>query len=537
MHEYLELSIKIMGGVGLFLLGMVTMTNGLSQLTGKSIRHSLMSFTSSPVSGVMCGAISTAIVQSSSAVTVATVGFVRAGLMDFSHALGVIFGANIGTTITGWLVLLLGFKLKIGVLVYPFIFCGVLLKLFAPVRLGAIGLALAGFGLIFTGIDTLQTGMSGLRSAFDFSQYPAIDFLDRVSVAIVGIVFTLVTQSSSAGVASTLAALYAGLITFEQAAALVVGMDVGTSVTAALATTGASTETKRAGFSHVIYNLLTGLTAIIIIPLFIRLWQAIDGQSVTANAEIALISFHSLFNVLGVIIILPFIKQFVQLMMWLVPGRPEESLLDDSLLRQPDIALDNAHKTLFRFLSVLTVHLSDILSGKNAASDKALEKLKHQLEHTEAFIDAIDINTGDNIQKQRLIEMVHSLDHMQRLLERIDEEPQRILSTERPKALHDYALKINQIIIPLQKSESVSHWQSEYRELKSVHDQVKAAYQPVRLELLEKIAGAKTDISDATNIMEAYRWLKRITEHLYKITLHLDKAIIGLPLQHDTYPP
>ena len=138
------------------MLGMIVMTDGLRTLAGSAIRKALLRFTRTPVSGAVTGAVSTAILQSSSATTVAAVGFVGASLMAFPEALGIIFGANVGTTITGWLVATLGFKLKLGTVVLPVIFVGVLLRLFSKGRLAATGYALAGFGVIFVGITVMQ---------------------------------------------------------------------------------------------------------------------------------------------------------------------------------------------------------------------------------------------------------------------------------------------------------------------------------------------------------------------------------------------
>ncbi|MCG8325163.1 MAG: Na/Pi symporter, partial [Thiotrichales bacterium] len=141
-----------LGGLGLFLLGMIIMTGSIRELAGSSLRRFLLKFTKTPVSGVLTGTVSTAILQSSSATTVASVGFVAAGILTFSQALGIIFGANIGTTVTGWMVALLGFKLKLGEIVLPLILIGAALKLFGKGKAGSAGLALAGFGLIFVGI-------------------------------------------------------------------------------------------------------------------------------------------------------------------------------------------------------------------------------------------------------------------------------------------------------------------------------------------------------------------------------------------------
>jgi len=306
--------LQILGGLGLFLLGMVIMTEGLRSLAGDRMRAALMRFTRSPYSGAATGTITTAILQSSSATTVAAVGFVGAGLMSFSAALGIIFGANLGTTITGWLVTLFGFKLKLGTLAFPLLFAGVLLRLFGRARLSAFGYGLAGFALIFIGIGTLQQGMIGLQGMVTPQVLPADTALGRIELLGLGILFTLITQSSSAGVATALTALNAGAISFEQAAALVVGMDVGTSATAALATIGGSVGARRTGFSHVIYNLLTGAAALLLITPYRLLWDAASHGLLLQEPEIALVAFHSGFNVIGVLLVLPFTRQFARLM-------------------------------------------------------------------------------------------------------------------------------------------------------------------------------------------------------------------------------
>ena len=152
----------LLGGLGLFLLGMIVMTDGLNGLTGHRMRRTLLRFTRSPTSGVVTGALTTAVLQSSSATTVAAVGFVSAGLLTFSQALGIVFGANIGTTATGWLVALLGFKLQLAELFMPVIFLGAVCHLFGRGRIAAIGLAAAGFGLILVSVAMLQHGMADI---------------------------------------------------------------------------------------------------------------------------------------------------------------------------------------------------------------------------------------------------------------------------------------------------------------------------------------------------------------------------------------
>ena len=218
--------IQALGGLGLFLLGMIIMTDSLRNLAGDAMRKLLLRFTHTPLSGAVTGTVATAILQSSSATTVAAVGLVGAGLMGFAEALGIIFGANIGTTITGWFVVLLGFKLQIGSVLMPLILIGALLRLFANDRWANIGMAVAGFGLIFVGIYLIQQGMVDVQKLVTPENFPGDTFVGRIQLLLLGILFSAVTQSSSAGVAVTLTALYAGAINFPQAAALVIGMDV-----------------------------------------------------------------------------------------------------------------------------------------------------------------------------------------------------------------------------------------------------------------------------------------------------------------------
>ena len=212
---------KALGGLGLFLFGMTIMTGALRSLADEKMRNLLAHAVSSPSKGAVTGALSTAVLQSSSATTVAAVGFVGAGLLTFSESLGVIFGANIGTTITGWLVALVGFKLNLGQALLPLILIGVLLRMTGRPRLEQAGMTVAGFGLIFVGIDLLQGGLTGLEGRVTPDQFPPDTVLGRLLLVVIGAIVTFITQSSSAGVATALAAVHAGTISLNQAAAMV----------------------------------------------------------------------------------------------------------------------------------------------------------------------------------------------------------------------------------------------------------------------------------------------------------------------------
>lgn len=521
-----HLILETLGGIGLFLLGMLIMTDGLKSLGGRTMRANLMAYTRSPLSGAMCGTLCTALLQSSSAVTVATVGFVRAGLMSFRHSLGVIFGANIGTTLTGWLVLLFGFKIKLGLLVFPLIFGGALLRLFARHQLAALGMALAGFGLIFTGIDLLQNAMQGMRDYFDFSAIAASGLLDRFVIMAIGIGFTLITQSSSAGVAATLTALFSGLIHFEQAAALVVGMDIGTTVTAVMATTGAATAARRTGYSHVIYNLVTGLTALLIITPYIWVWESVSSQTIEAHAEIALITFHSTFNLLGVCLVLPFTQQFAHMMQRLVPdaGEGKEYLFEDALLEEPELAMDAGCEALRSYLLQLARLTLNRVRGLDPPGEQSMMTLGNQLDTAQAFIDRIPVIAGATAQRQRLVDMLHALDHLQRLLERCEDLPRCRDFGEEQGRLGE---AIQQLIAATEHAmmDLKNHrWQHAGKTLVKLHKEIHAAHTPYRAQLLGQTADDLMPVPDATLRLDAFRWLDRVSIHLARSVQYIADA-------------
>lgn len=296
----------IAGGVGLFLLGMGMMTDGLKLAAGPTLEHILARSTQTRMRGLLSGVSVTALVQSSSAVTVATIGFVNAGLLSLSQALWVLFGANVGTTMTSWLVALVGLKLKIEALSLPLIGIGMLLRLVGEGgrRQGA-GIALAGFGVLFLGIDVLKDAFSGLPNEFTL---PAHDGVGDVVVKVgIGVGLTVLMQSSSAALVVVLTAAQGGLLTMQGAAAVVIGANIGTTVTALIVAIGATPNAKRAAAAHILFNVLTGLVALAILPWLIDflsvlgVWLALDG-SVTARLAL----FHTVFNVLGVVLIWPF---------------------------------------------------------------------------------------------------------------------------------------------------------------------------------------------------------------------------------------
>lgn len=505
------------------------MTDGLRALAGSAIRAALMRFTRSPLSGAVTGAVSTAILQSSSATTVAAVGFVGAGLITFSASLGIIFGANIGTTITGWLVALLGFKLNLGTVILPVILVGTILRLFGNGRAANIGYALAGFGLIFVGISLMQQGMSGLTDIITPEALPADTLIGRLQLVALGILFTMITQSSSAGVAATLTALFAGAITFEQAAALVIGMDVGTTVTAVMASIGGSVAARRTGLSHVIFNLFTACGALILITPYTLLWEYLSPGALSSNAEIALVAFHTSYNTLGVMVILPFTGRFAHLIEKLVPAKKPSytGRLGEGLLEQPALALTavqaSIHDELLALLRHVNAMLGDSLMGRRAD----LAELQAALDETYAYVDRIHLHETQGAEWERMLGIVHTLDHMQRLHERCEEEEDRAITARGSAELSDYGRTMVKTINGIFNDIETQSWtEAAERADKTavyIHDQV----EPLRQSILAKIASHEIDVPQGTGRLEAIRWLKRVSKHVARIMQHYGEAVLA----------
>ena len=310
-------TISILGGVGLFLLGMTVMTEGLKALAGSSLRTVLSKAAATPLSGAFWGAIVTLLVQSSSATTMTTIGLVSAGLLTFPQGLGLVFGANVGTTGTAWLVALIGVRVSLSSYALPMIFVGALTKLLGRGRISAAGAALAGFALVLFGLTTLQQGMGGLAERLHPSDLPAVlgapgvgwlsGLFGLLSLVVVGLVMTAVMQSSTASIAVTLSAYYAGAIGLDQGCALIIGQNIGTATSSAMAAIGATATAKRLALAYVLFKIIAALIFLALFPLttplIARAAGALDGVTLLA-------AYHTAYNVVGVAVLMPVIGWF-----------------------------------------------------------------------------------------------------------------------------------------------------------------------------------------------------------------------------------
>ena len=523
------------GGLGLFLLGMGLMTEALRSLAGNRLRQALLRFTRSPWSGAAAGAIGTALVQSSTATTVATVGFVSAGLLSFQSSLGIIFGANVGSTGLGWLVALFGIKFELAGVMLPLLLVGAGLRLLGRGRQALLGQALAGLALLFLGIDALQQALAGQGLLLDPARFDAALPGGRLQLLLLGLLSTVITQSSGAGVATTLAALASGVIVLPQACALVIGMDVGTTVTAVMASLGASLSARRTAAAHVIFNLLTAIGAFLLLPAYLALlrlgWPALTQQ----DPEFALTAFHTGFNLLGVLLVLPFTAPFAALIRRVV--RPGEGRLIDDLAdtppADPAAAISLARQSLEACLLEMLQLLRDGLArgnGRPAPGAQRLAVLQADLDRLELYLDQIHLAPPPELVQvegvvvaadKSLLHLLHGLDHLQRLHERCEEDQDRLHTAATSAGLGSERQLLLATLAQLPKLVQEGRWPQARSVASACAQTLHRRVAPYRQEVLAAVARGELDVDAGTARLEAIRWLRRVSQHLERACYYL----------------
>lgn len=390
-----EMVVGLTGGLGLFIYGMKQMSEGLQKTAGKRLRHFLAFLTKNTFSGILVGTGVTSIVQSSSATTVMVVGFVNAGLMTLYQSIGVIMGANIGTTITAQLI-----SFDLGDYAFHAITIGAIAYLFAnKKKYQYIGQVILGFGILFLGLNIMSETMYPLRE----SQY-IVDLMKNFGTqpilgVLVGMTITVVVQSSSATFGILVGLVSVGVIDFTSGVPILLGSNIGTTVTAILSAIGASKTAKKSAAAHFIFNVLgSGIMIILIyiIPDFVgQLRELLRGISVMTNntlsSERLLANTHTLFNVVNTLVWFPFVGFMVKLVNKIVPGE-EVTLkrglvhLDERMLNTPQAALSQVNMEITRMHSIVQ---EMILESRKAVIDKDKEMIK-KIKHKEEIVNEIE---------------------------------------------------------------------------------------------------------------------------------------------------
>lgn len=369
----MDLFFGLMGGLALFIYGMQTMGEGLQKAAGDRMKKILELLTGIPVIGVLVGAGVTALIQSSSATTVMTVGFVNAGLMTLKQAIGVVMGANIGTTITAQLI-----AFKLSHYIFPIIAVGFILFFLSKRKTYKyFGQVMLGFGILFLGLDIMKDAMAPLRDYPGFQEVmTTFGHYPLLGVAI-GIVMTVLIQSSSATIGILIALASQGLIPLNSAIPILLGDNIGTCITAVLASIGTNLTARRAAVGHVLFNVCGTVIFLVFLPFFLAFVQAISPEGDIAR-QIA--NAHTSFNVINTMLFLPFISLFVKLITNLVPGREQvvakgPIYLDDRMLNSPALALSLARKEIIRMARLAQKNVCDAMEGFFNKDKKLLDSV------------------------------------------------------------------------------------------------------------------------------------------------------------------
>lgn len=355
--QYIDLW-EFLAGLGIFMFGMHYMETSIKDLAGATFKRFLRNQTNTPIKAILSGTVATAVLQSSSVVTLMVLAFVGAGVIQLQNALGIIVGANLGTTFTGWIVATLGFKLNIESFALPLIAIGGISLAFFSGRekVRNVGSLLIGFGFLFLGLNYMKEAIDTLAQNVDLSVFAEQGI---VVFFVVGFILTAIIQSSSATMVITLSALSAGIIPLESAIAMVIGGDLGTTITALLGSIGGTPAKKRAGLSHFLFNLITAVLGLALLYPLVYLLRNVLGIT---DPLYSLVSFHSLFNLLGIIVVFPFLGMFARALerMFKDDERYVASFIPKVTIEVPDAAIAALEKEIYGLLDRVVLYNTQV---------------------------------------------------------------------------------------------------------------------------------------------------------------------------------
>ena len=402
--------LTLLGSLGLFLYGMTLMSEALQKVAGDKLRNILAAMTSNSVSRILTGLFVTAVIQSSSATTVMVVSFVNAGLLSLVQSIGVIMGANIGTTFTAWLISLLGFKADIAVLAIPLIAFGFVFMMCKAKKKKSIGELIIGFSLLFLGLSFLKESVPDLRSTPEvlefLQQWTNYGFGSVLMFVGVGTILTIVLQSSSATMALTLVMCNNGWIPFEMGAAMVLGENIGTTITANIAASVANVSARRAAMGHSVFNVFGVIWCLILFHPFLNLVSKIimamglDNPLVagaSSNSVLYAIStVHTLFNIINTLLLVWFTNQIATLVTKIIKGKKDEEVfrlqfIQGGMLSTSELSLNQAKEEIVHYADICRRQYEYAKKAVNETDPEKFDALYKKLEHYEQVTDRIEL--------------------------------------------------------------------------------------------------------------------------------------------------
>jgi phosphate:Na+ symporter len=466
------------------------------------------------LSAIISGALFTVAIQSSTATTLTVIVFVSAGLVTFSQAVGVIIGATFGTTSTPWLVAIFGFRLRISAFALPMLGVGAFLWLIAKGRTRSSGAILAGFGLLFIGIEYLQTGMEGI--SWNLDAIGGSGFGWQWILAGIGILMSVGMQSSSAAAATTLVALHAGSLTFDQACAMIVGQSVGTAATSAMVAIGAGLAVRRAALAHIVYNVSVGLIGILLLGPLAAAAHWAGAQFDDPNGVLALAAFSSIFKFVGILAFYPWLDRFSRLIIR-ISGKGSESAVShlDPVLAEAGgaVALEIAWRATLELARDSVDAVRRRLAGESVRYDPPVEASRQ----TEQFLESLSLETIDlGSFEPRLVRLCHALDHLNQLHDDLTRIPPEVGGWQTPAGFETGARALA-TWLEATKDPNAAQGPAIAQAMEDASKRLTDERKTIRGKMLEDVAVQRIPAETARSGLEMLSWADGALYHAWRL--------------------
>ena len=555
--------LKLIGALGFFIFGMKVMSDGIQKVAGSKMRSILSKMTSNRFLGITTGFLITALLQSSSATTVMIVSFVNAGLLSLVESIGVIMGANIGTTITAWLISILGFKVKISSIALPIIAIGFPMMFASKANIRSWAEVFIGFALLFMGLDELKNSVPNLKQNPEFlsflANYADMGYLSTIIFIGVGTILTLVVQSSSAAMALTLVMCYEGYIPFELAAAMVLGENIGTTITANLAAMVGNVHAKRSARAHFIFNIFGVIWMIIAFPFFIKMiddYMSLNMQLSPLNVvgesvaiPIGLSIFHTTFNIINVLLMVGFVPLISRIVIKMQPSKGE---LDEEfhlehigtgLMSTTELSIVEANKEVIKFGERVQKLFSFMPALLEETNSKKIQDKLSRIKKYEDITDRMEVEIADYLAKASQGELSDSASIKVRSMISIINDMERIgdicyqmsIEISRKKEqnvnflpemkiqLDDMIGAVNDTLNIMQKNLKTNYSQVTIDKADRLEITVNTMRNKIRKDYLQRVEKGEVKIQAGMIYINLIHSLEKIGDHVFNIT----EAIIG----------
>ncbi|MEQ8325124.1 MAG: Na/Pi cotransporter family protein [Vicingaceae bacterium] len=557
-------TLTLIGALGFFIYGMKVMSEGIQKAAGSKLRQILGAMTQNRYFGVLTGFLITALVQSSSATTVMTVSFVNAGLLSLMESAGVMMGANIGTTVTAWMISIFGFKVKIAAITLPIIAIAFPMLFSKRSRTKSLAEFLIGFALLFMGLDALKTSVPDLKNnpqvlAF-LSGYTDMGYLSSIMFIGIGALVTIIIQSSSASMALTLVMCNSGWIPLETAAAMVLGENIGTTITAELASLVGNVHAKRSARIHSLFNIIGVTWMIFLMPLYIEqivklvVWSGMNSPyDDPESIPIALSYFHTAFNASNVLLLIWFVPNLVQLATKTVPskGDNDEQFHLEYLGTGPsstsELSMVEANREVIK-LGKLIHKMSDLIPKVLFETDK--KKFNKMIESFQKYEDIADrmeveistyllkasegeISDQSTLELRAMLAIITDLERvadlcyeMSRLLERKAENKIYFTPEQRNNLIAMYKL-LEVAIVNMEQSIKLEDPTIPTQKAKEIEDAINAFQVKLREEYLDDVSKGNFTVQSGIIYNDLFSAMEKIGDHLANVSdsIALEKDI------------